>query len=70
MEEFKKILRDKNTNNLIVAFILAFSTVTFVQSIVSLWDGPGDYWLGQLTRQAISWIILVVVALYIARFSR
>jgi uncharacterized membrane protein len=70
VEELKRILRDKNTNNLIVAFILAFSTVTFVQSVISLWDSPGDYWLGQLTRQAISWIILVIIALYIARFAR
>jgi hypothetical protein len=37
---------------------------------VTLWDSPGDFWLGQLTRQAISWVILVLIALYIARFAR
>jgi uncharacterized membrane protein len=70
VEELKRVLRNKDTNNLIVAFIVAFSTVTFVQSLVTLWDSPSDFWLGQLTRQAISWVILVLIALYIARFAR
>jgi uncharacterized membrane protein len=70
VDELKRILRDRNTNNIIVGFMLAFATVTFVQSVVTLWDGPGDYWLGQLTRQVISFIIVVVIVLYIARLAR
>jgi uncharacterized membrane protein len=70
VDELKRILRDRNTNNIIVGFMLAFATVTFVQSVVTLWDGPGDYWLSQLTRQAISFIIVVVIVLYIARLAR
>lgn len=70
MEELKRILRDRAANNIIVGFILAFATVTFVQDVVNLWDSPGDYWLGQLTRQVIAYIILLIIAMYIARQSR
>jgi uncharacterized membrane protein len=70
VENLKRVLRDRGTNNLIVAFILAFATVTFVQNIVNLWDSVNSYWLGQLTREVIAYIILLVIAVYIARLAR
>jgi uncharacterized membrane protein len=70
VENLKRILRDRETNNLIVGFILAFATVTFVQNIVNLWDSVNSYWLGQLTREVIAYIVLLAVALYIARLAR
>jgi uncharacterized membrane protein len=70
MQEIKRILRDRATNNLVVGFVLAFATVTFVQNIVNLWDSGSGYWLGQFTREVIAYIILLVIAAYVARMAR
>lgn len=70
MEELKRILRDRNTNNLVVGFMLAFATVTFVQNVVDLWDSTSDYWVGALTREVIAYVILLVLSVYVARMAK
>jgi uncharacterized membrane protein len=70
MESLKKVLKDRNTNNLVVGFILAFATVTFVQDVVDIWNSEASYWVGQLTRDVIAYIILLAVATYLARIAK
>jgi uncharacterized membrane protein len=71
MDVLIKFLRDRGNNNLVVAFLLAFATVNFVQDTVSFWDaGPGDYWVGHFTRSIITYLILLAIAWAIAKAAR
>ena len=71
MEELKNFLKDKGNNNLVVAFLLAFSTVTFVQGVVSTWEmGEGKFWRDLVFRHFIAYAILLLIAWRIAQISK
>lgn len=71
MDVLVKFLRDKSNNNLVVAVILAFSTVNFIQTVVSFWDaGPGDYWVGSMTRALVTFALTILVAWGIAKAAK
>lgn len=63
MKGLQKALRDKSTNSLVVAVLLGFGTVMFIQNVASAWNqGPSSYWHGQLWRDAIGYVVVLVIA--------
>jgi hypothetical protein len=71
MKGIQRSLRDKPTNNLVVAVLLGFSTVLFIQDVASTWDqGPSSYWHGQLWRDLIAYAVVLVVAEAVSRMAK
>jgi polyferredoxin len=73
MKALQQVLRDKNSNNLIVAIIVGFGAVTFIQGLVNWWNassGQTSYWTGQIYRTIIAFVITIGVAELVARQSR
>ena len=63
MKGLQKALKDKSTNNLVVAVLLGFGTVLFIQNVASAWSqGPDSYWHGQLWRDLIGYVVVLAVA--------
>ena len=76
MSAFTKILKDKSTNNLIVAFMIATATVNFVyfvgqQVIAPITQSGGPTWSWDIFwPQLIIWVIVILVAVFISTFAK
>lgn len=63
MRGLQRVLRDKSSNNLIVAVLVGFGTWNFISGVADWWNqGPNSYWHGQVIRQLVAFAITLVVA--------
>ncbi len=67
MKSLKKIIQDKTTNHIVVAILVGFGAANFILSISQWWNaGPVDYWHGQIIRNIIGFIVILLLAEIIA----
>lgn len=71
MRALKKILADKSTNHTVVAILIGFGTANFIMNMVQWWNaGPVNYWKGQVVRTVISFLVILLVAEFVAGRAR